>query len=149
MSAAVMRRAARVTTTCAKPWLSSSTASRMMPAPRAASTAAAKPVRSVQTRGQPSAKTTSTPEAAARSNTSVCLRITDPAVAALDDAGQRDFVKKLTKMLETEEAALDIGGYRDAPAGLRIWCGATVDSADIEALGPWLDWAYATAKAAA
>ena len=86
-------------------------------------------------------------EPAARSNTSVCLRITDPAVAALDDAGQRDFVKKLTKLLETEEAAYDIGGYRDSPAGLRIWCGTTVDTADIEALTPWLDWAFAELRA--
>ncbi|PZQ49372.1 MAG: phosphoserine transaminase [Rhodovulum sulfidophilum] len=84
---------------------------------------------------------------AARSNTSVCLRITDPAVAALDDAGQRDFVKKFTKLLEAEDAALDIGGYRDAPAGLRIWCGTTVDTADLEALTPWLDWAFAELRA--
>lgn len=84
---------------------------------------------------------------AARSNTSVCLRITDLAVAALDDAAQRDFVKKLTKLLETEEAAYDIGGYRDAPAGLRIWCGTTVDTSDIEALTPWLDWAFAETRA--
>lgn len=86
-------------------------------------------------------------EPAARSNTSVCLKIVDPAVAALDDAGQRDFVKKLVKLLETEEAALDIGGYRDAPAGLRIWCGTTVDTADVEALTPWLDWAFAELRA--
>ena len=84
---------------------------------------------------------------ALRSNTSVCLRIIDPAVVALDDAGQRDFVKKLTKLLEAEEAALDIGAYRDAPAGLRIWCGTTVDTADVEALTPWLDWAFAELRA--
>ncbi len=84
---------------------------------------------------------------AARSNTSVCLSVVDPAVAALDDAGQRAFVKKMVTALEKEGAALDINGYRDAPAGLRIWCGATVDTADVEALTPWLDWAFATAKA--
>lgn len=84
---------------------------------------------------------------AVRSNTSVCLRIVDPQVAALDEAAQRDFVKKLTKLLETEGAALDIGGYRDAPPGLRVWCGSTVDTADVEALLPWLDWAFAAAKA--
>ncbi|MEZ5892522.1 MAG: phosphoserine transaminase [Parvularculaceae bacterium] len=83
-----------------------------------------------------------------RSNTSVCLKVVDPAVAALDDAGQRAFVKAMEKALEKEQAAYDIGGYRDAPPGLRIWCGATVDTADIEALGPWLDWAFAEAKSA-
>ncbi|WP_339950791.1 phosphoserine transaminase [uncultured Albimonas sp.] len=82
----------------------------------------------------------------ARSNTSVCLKVADPAVAALDDAGQRAFVKKMVTLLEKEGAALDINGYRDAPAGLRIWCGATVDTADVEALIPWLDWAFAAAK---
>ncbi len=76
---------------------------------------------------------------ASRSKTSVCL-----TVAGADEA----FIKKFASLLEAEHAAYDIAGYRDAPAGLRIWCGATVDTADIEALGPWLDWAYATAKAA-
>lgn len=85
---------------------------------------------------------------AARSNTSVCLRIIDPRVAALDEAGQRAFVKKMESALESEGAALDIGGYRDAPPGLRIWCGATIERADIEALTPWLDWAFGEAKAA-
>lgn len=84
---------------------------------------------------------------AARSNTSVCLKITDPAIAALDDASQREFTKKMVKLLDTEAAAYDINGYRDAPAGLRIWCGATVDAADVTALTPWLDWAFAAAKA--
>jgi phosphoserine aminotransferase len=79
---------------------------------------------------------------AIRSNTSVCLRIVDPDVAKLDDAAQRAFVKAMEKALEKEGAAYDIGGYRDAPPGLRIWCGATVDAADIKALGPWLDWAF-------
>lgn len=84
---------------------------------------------------------------AARSNTSVCLKIVAPEIASLDEAAQRDFVKRLTKLLEAENAALDIGGYRDAPPGLRIWCGTTVDAADIEALTPWLDWAFAAARA--
>lgn len=82
-----------------------------------------------------------------RSNTSVCLKIVDADIAALDDAGQKAFVKKMVKLLEAENAALDINGYRDAPPGLRIWCGATVDTADVTALTPWLDWAFATAKA--
>lgn len=84
---------------------------------------------------------------AARSNTSVCLSITDPQVASLDEAAQRDFVKAMTKLLEAEGVAYDIAGYRDAPPGLRIWCGTTVETADVEALLPWLDWAFATARA--
>jgi phosphoserine aminotransferase len=76
---------------------------------------------------------------ATRSKTSVCL-----SVAGADEA----FIKTFAGALEKEGAAYDIAGYRDAPPGLRIWCGATVDTADIEALGPWLDWAYATTKAA-
>ncbi len=83
---------------------------------------------------------------ALRSNTSVCLKITDTDFAALDEAEQRSFVKAMEKMLESEEAAYDIGGYRDAPPGLRIWCGATVERDDIEALCPWLDWAFAEVK---
>ncbi|WP_260580596.1 phosphoserine transaminase [Sphingopyxis sp. PET50] len=75
---------------------------------------------------------------ASRSKTSVCL-----SVAGAD----ADFVKKFAGLLEAEGAAYDIAGYRDAPPGLRIWCGATVDTADIEALGPWLDWAYASLSA--
>ncbi|MFQ5624610.1 MAG: phosphoserine transaminase [Paracoccaceae bacterium] len=82
---------------------------------------------------------------AARSNTSVCLKITDASVCSLDDAGQRAFSKRMVALPEGEHAAFDIGGYRDAPAGLRVWCGATVDTADIEALTHWLDWAFATA----
>jgi phosphoserine aminotransferase len=70
-----------------------------------------------------------------RSKTSVCL-----TVAGSDEA----FIKAFAGLLEKEGAAYDIAGYRDAPPGLRIWCGATVDVADIEALGPWLDWAYAS-----
>ena len=75
---------------------------------------------------------------AIRSTTSVCL-----TVEGADEA----MIKKMASLLEAEDAAYDIAGYRDAPAGLRIWCGATVDTADIEALGPWLDWAYKKAKA--
>ncbi len=74
---------------------------------------------------------------ATRSNTSVCLKITDPRADA-------ETPKKIASLLEKENAALDIGGYRDAPAGLRIWCGATVETADVEALTPWLDWAFET-----
>ncbi len=83
---------------------------------------------------------------AARSNTSVCLKIVDPAVASLDDAAQKAFVKRMVKLLEDEGAAYDVNGYRDAPAGLRIWCGATVETADVETLTAWLDWAFAAAK---
>lgn len=75
---------------------------------------------------------------ASRSNTSVCLTV---------EGADADFIKKFAGLLEAEDAAYDIAGYRDAPAGLRIWCGATVETADIEALGPWLDWAYASLKA--
>ena len=79
------------------------------------------------------------PDPATRSKTSVCL-----TVEGADEA----LIKRMASALETEVAAFDVAGYRDAPPGLRIWCGATVDTADVEALGPWLDWAYATAKAA-
>ena len=82
-----------------------------------------------------------------RSNTSVCLKVVDPRVAGLSADAQADFAKKLASKLEKEGAALDIGGYRDAPPGLRIWCGATVDASDLEALTPWLDWAFAEASA--
>jgi phosphoserine aminotransferase len=75
---------------------------------------------------------------AIRSKTSVCL-----TVKGADEA----MIKKMASLLEAEDAAYDIAGYRDAPPGLRIWCGATVDTADIQALGPWLDWAYHSAKA--
>lgn len=74
---------------------------------------------------------------AIRSTTSVCLTV---------DGADEAMIKKMASLLEAEDAAYDIAGYRDAPAGLRIWCGATVDTADVEALGPWLDWAYETAK---
>ncbi len=82
-----------------------------------------------------------------RSNTSVCLQITDAEVEALDADGKAAFAKGLVSALEKEGVALDIGAYRDAPPGLRIWCGATVETADIEALLPWLDWAFANQKA--
>ena len=75
---------------------------------------------------------------AIRSNTSVCLQFADRSDVEANKARQ----KAIAKLLETEDAAYDVGAYRDAPPGLRIWCGATVDTADIEALGPWLDWAW-------
>ncbi|MBI1331164.1 MAG: phosphoserine transaminase [Alphaproteobacteria bacterium] len=81
-----------------------------------------------------------------RSPTSVCLKITDPAFAALDEEAQYDKVKKLASVLEKEGVALDIAGHRNAPPGLRIWCGATIERADIEALGPWLDWGWQQVK---
>jgi len=79
---------------------------------------------------------------AIRSNTSVCLQFTDRS----DEDANRARQKALVKLLEQEDAAYDVGAYRDAPPGLRIWCGATVDTADIEALGPWLDWAWEATK---
>jgi phosphoserine aminotransferase len=82
-----------------------------------------------------------------RSNTSVTFSIVDPRVTKLDEKGQQAFVKTFTGLLEKENAAYDIGGYKAAPPGLRIWCGATVDAADLEALTPWLDWAFATSAA--
>jgi phosphoserine aminotransferase len=87
-------------------------------------------------------------DAATRSNTSVCLKIVDPAVVALPAAGQAAFAKAFASRLEAEGAALDIGSYRDAPPGLRIWTGATVETSDVAALLPWLDWAFAEEKAA-
>ena len=85
-------------------------------------------------------------DAAIRSNTSVCIKITDPWFAALSDEAKADAAKKIASLLEKEGVALDIAGYRAAPPGLRIWCGATVDTTDIEALTPWLDWAFAQVK---
>lgn len=81
-----------------------------------------------------------------RSKTSVCLAITDPAFTALDDEARQAFVKSMTKLLEKDGIAYDTAGHRDAPAGLRIWCGATVEQSDVAALLPWLDWAYAQTK---
>jgi phosphoserine aminotransferase len=86
-------------------------------------------------------------DASIRSNTSVCLKVVAPEITALSEAAQADFAKKLAALVEKEGAALDIGGYRDAPPGLRIWCGATVDDDDLRALTPWLDWAYASLAA--
>ncbi len=81
------------------------------------------------------------------SNTSVCLRIVDPDVLQLDAERQADFAKSIVKLLEKEGVAFDIGSYRDAPAGLRIWTGATVEAEDVSALLPWLAWAFDRAKA--
>jgi phosphoserine aminotransferase len=82
-----------------------------------------------------------------RSNTSVCLKIVDPWFAKLEAEAQADAAKKIASLLEKEGVALDLGSYRSAPPGLRIWCGATVEKADLEALAPWLDWAWAQVKA--
>jgi len=84
---------------------------------------------------------------ATRSNTSVCLQITDPQVTALSADAQSAFAKGLAGLLEEEGVAFDIGAYRDAPAGLRIWTGATVEATDVDALMPWLDWAYRVQRA--
>ncbi len=78
-----------------------------------------------------------------RSNTSVCLRVVDPTIAALDGEAQRAFTKAVVARLEAEAAAYDIGAYRDAPPGFRVWAGATVEIADIAAMLPWLSWAFA------
>jgi len=83
---------------------------------------------------------------ATRSNTSVCLKFADGAVAGLDAEGQTALVKEMAALLEAEGAAFDVASYRDAPPGLRIWCGATVETDDISALGPWLDWAFHEAR---
>jgi phosphoserine aminotransferase len=85
---------------------------------------------------------------AIRSNTSVCLKVVDPAVLKLPGDAQAKFVKGIAAALEKEGVAYDIDAYRDAPSGLRIWCGATIEKSDVEALTQWLDWAYAQAKAA-
>jgi phosphoserine aminotransferase len=83
---------------------------------------------------------------AIRSNTSVCLKVVDPAVMALAADAQAAFVKSLAAALEKEGVAYDIDAYRDAPPGLRVWCGATVEARDVEALTQWLDWAFAKTK---
>ncbi|WP_048644874.1 phosphoserine transaminase [Nitratireductor soli] len=87
-------------------------------------------------------------EPATRSNTSVCLSIVDPEIVALDAAGQAAFAKGIVSLLAKQGVANDIGHYRDAPPGLRIWAGATVEASDLEALMPWLDWAFQAQKSA-
>jgi phosphoserine aminotransferase len=83
-----------------------------------------------------------TTDPAIRSNTSVCLQFADRS----DEEANKRRQKAMGQLLEREDAAYDVGAYRDAPPGLRIWCGATVDTADIEALGPWLDWAWEASR---
>ena len=83
-------------------------------------------------------------DASIRSNTSVCLKVVNEKFLSLDDDAQAAGLKQMVKLLDAEGIAYDIGGYRDAPAGLRIWAGATIETSDIEALLPWLDWAFAT-----
>src|SRR6267154_795268 len=83
---------------------------------------------------------------ATRSNTSVCLKVVDPAVTKLAADAQAGFAKSLAAMIEKEGAGYDLAHYRDAPPGLRIWCGATVEASDVEALTDWLDWAFARTK---
>jgi phosphoserine aminotransferase len=86
-------------------------------------------------------------DATTRSNTGVCLKVTDTRVTSLSDDAQAEFAKKLAALLEKEGVALDAASYRSAPPGLRIWCGATIEASDLEALTPWLDWAFATCVA--
>jgi phosphoserine aminotransferase len=83
---------------------------------------------------------------AIRSNTSVCMRVIDPAITALTPDAQAEFSKRLVALVEKEGAGYDFAHYRDAPAGLRIWCGATVEAADVALLTQWIDWAFAEAK---
>ena len=85
-------------------------------------------------------------EQGTRSNTSVCIKIVDPWFTSLGSDAQADAAKKIASLLEKEGVAYDIAGYRSAPPGLRIWCGATVDKSDLDALMPWLDWAWAQVK---
>jgi phosphoserine aminotransferase len=87
------------------------------------------------------------PVVATRSNTGVCLKVVDERVTSLSEAGQAEFAKNLAAMLEKEGVALDAASYRSAPPGLRIWCGATVEQSDLQALTPWLEWAFATCVA--
>src|SRR3989449_2981366 len=87
-------------------------------------------------------------EPAIRSNTSVCLKFTDPAITSLNADAQAEFSKKLVALVEKEGAGYDFAYYRDAPAGLRIWCGATVEASDVALLTQWIDWAFAETKAA-
>jgi phosphoserine aminotransferase len=85
-------------------------------------------------------------DASTRSNTSVCLKVVDPWFTALPKDGASRGASKIASVLDKQGVALDIGGYRAAPPGLRIWCGATVDASDLEALTPWLDWAFQQVK---
>ena len=87
-------------------------------------------------------------EEAVRSSTSICLKFTDPWYEALAEDAQRGKAKELVGLLEEEGVAHDIGSYRDAPSGLRIWGGSTVEQSDIEALLPWLDWGWSEIKSA-
>src|SRR2546423_999394 len=87
-------------------------------------------------------------EPSIRSNTSVCLKFTDPAITSLTADAQAEFSKKLVALVEKEAAGYDFAYYRDAPAGLRIWCGATVEASDVALLTQWIDWAFAETRAA-
>jgi len=82
-----------------------------------------------------------------RSNTSVCMKVVDPAITSLTPDAQADFARKLVALVEKEGAGYDFAHYRDAPAGLRIWCGATVEANDVALLTQWIDWAFAETKA--
>ena len=82
-----------------------------------------------------------------RSNTSVCLRFVDPALTALPVEAQAAFAKSVSGLLEKEGVAMDAGYYRDAPPGLRIWTGSTIEASDVQLLVPWIEWAYAEARA--
>jgi phosphoserine aminotransferase len=84
---------------------------------------------------------------AIRSNTSVCMKVIDPAIASLSSDAQIDFIKKMVGLVEEEGAGYDFAGHRDAPAGLRIWCGATIEASDVALLTQWIDWAFAETKA--
>src|ERR1700690_387892 len=84
---------------------------------------------------------------AIRSNTSVCMKVTDPAIASLTSDAQIDFIKKMVGLVEKEGAGFDFAGHRDAPAGLRIWCGATIEANDVALLTQWIDWGFSRTKA--
>lgn len=88
------------------------------------------------------------PDESVRSNTGITFKIVHPGFAKLEEAAQRDFIKRMMKRLEAEDACFDAAGYAKAPPGLRIWCGATVEPDDVAKLTPWLDWAFAQELAA-